>query len=366
MKIAVYSIAKNEEKFVARWAESAQEADGLFILDTGSTDSTVSLAENLGVSVKTWEFNNFRFDLARNLALDAIPSDFDVCVSLDLDEVLRPGWRSALEATTASRPRYHYAWSVDNDTPRVVFGGDKIHARHGYRWKHPVHEILVPSIEETQEWVDLHMWHLPDESKSRAQYLPLLQQAVAESPDDERSAHYLAREYFFHGRYEEAAEAFKHHVSVGRWMPEVAASFRYLAKIEPDQAGMWLQEALRVAPDRREVLVDVADEHARAGRWTAASQTAAKALALTQRPMDYISEPYAWGPGPYDVLARASHAMGNYGTALDLGRRALAKDPGDERLQRNLAFYAAAVSTDGPGHVLDHGTVEVPCEAGTY
>lgn len=52
MKIAVYAIAKNEEQFVERWYESAKQADGLFILDTGSTDKTVAVAESLGVVVR--------------------------------------------------------------------------------------------------------------------------------------------------------------------------------------------------------------------------------------------------------------------------------------------------------------------------
>ena len=35
MKIAVYTIALNEEQFVYRWSDSAIEADYRFILDTG-------------------------------------------------------------------------------------------------------------------------------------------------------------------------------------------------------------------------------------------------------------------------------------------------------------------------------------------
>ncbi len=41
MKIAVYSIALNEEKFIQRWYESAKDADYLIIADTGSTEKTI-------------------------------------------------------------------------------------------------------------------------------------------------------------------------------------------------------------------------------------------------------------------------------------------------------------------------------------
>ena len=41
LKICVYAICKNEEKFVDRWAESMKEADSIYVLDTGSNDNTV-------------------------------------------------------------------------------------------------------------------------------------------------------------------------------------------------------------------------------------------------------------------------------------------------------------------------------------
>ena len=49
MKIAVYTIAKNEEKYAARWAKSAEGADYRVVLDTGSSDATVSILRESGV-----------------------------------------------------------------------------------------------------------------------------------------------------------------------------------------------------------------------------------------------------------------------------------------------------------------------------
>ena len=48
MKISVYAICKNEEKFAARWAASMQEADQVVVLDTGSTDGTVEQLRQAG------------------------------------------------------------------------------------------------------------------------------------------------------------------------------------------------------------------------------------------------------------------------------------------------------------------------------
>jgi len=41
LKVVVYAISKNEEKFVDRWVKSMNEADEIYVLDTGSEDNTV-------------------------------------------------------------------------------------------------------------------------------------------------------------------------------------------------------------------------------------------------------------------------------------------------------------------------------------
>ena len=97
LKIVVYAISKNESGFVRRFCESARDADMIFVADTGSTDDTVSLLEECGATVAHISIWPWRFDDARNAALAMVPQTFDVCISLDLDEVLQPGWRQELE-----------------------------------------------------------------------------------------------------------------------------------------------------------------------------------------------------------------------------------------------------------------------------
>ena len=93
MKICVYAISKNEEKFVNRFVDSLQDADGIYVLDTGSTDNTVNLLERRGVTVKKEIINPWRFDVARNLSLEMVPDDTETCICMDLDEVIEERWR---------------------------------------------------------------------------------------------------------------------------------------------------------------------------------------------------------------------------------------------------------------------------------
>ena len=347
-KIAVYTIAKNEEKFVERWFESAKEADSLRILDTGSTDNTVTVARDLGVDVRRWEFNPWRFDEARNMALSMVPEDVDMCIALDMDEVLVAGWRAYIEQAIAegvTRPRYQYTWSWNGDKPGLQYGGDKIHARHGYRWKHPVHEVIVPDGEEKQGWYGLEIHHHPDQTKSRGQYFPLLELAVQEDPDDDRNAHYLAREYFFHGRLAEAAAEFKRHLSLPRaqWRAERAQSMRYLAKCEPSEHETWLLRAAGETPDRREPWVDLAKLYYHREDWPSCYGAAKRALSVKEKPLEYLCDEEAWGYLPHDFAAISSFRLGLFKEAEENGAAALALDPEDERLMTNYRFYKQAV-----------------------
>ena len=125
MKIYVYAICKNEEKFVRRWMKSMSEADGVFVADTGSSDDSVKILRELGATVSEIKINPWRFDEARNKSLSLVPDDADICVCTDLDEYFNDGWRTELEKKwqkgITTRAKYKYTWSFnENGTPGVL------------------------------------------------------------------------------------------------------------------------------------------------------------------------------------------------------------------------------------------------------
>jgi tetratricopeptide (TPR) repeat protein len=199
-----------------------------------------------------------------------IPDDIDFCIALDADEVLAPGWREQLEKVSegVTRPRYKYVWSwTANGEEGLTYSGDKIHARHGYRWTHPVHEVLTPTIPEVQETVSLQIHHHPDSSKSRSQYLPLLELAVRERPDDDRNRFYLGRELMFNGRNDEARVHFERHLELSKWAPERATCMRYMGRVTGDRET-WTLKACAEAPNRREPWVDLAQMYYEKKDWS--------------------------------------------------------------------------------------------------
>ncbi len=351
MKIAVYTIALNEEQFVERWYESCKDADYLMIADTGSVDKTVQKAKKLGINVHVISVRPWRFDDARNAALALLPDDIDYCISLDMDEVLAPGWRKEIEKAPkwATRIRYDYTWNFNEDgTPGLTFGGDKIHARHGYRWVHPVHECLyVDRLEEKEWWSKLGLWHKADNSKSRGQYLPLLKLSIEEDPYNDRNAYYYARELFFHGQLEEAKVQFERHLSLPKatWKAERASSMRYIAKCSTDaeEKLKWWKKAIQEEPSKREAYVELAQFQYDNGKWNECLTLCKKAINIKDKNMDYLNEAFAWGHIPYDLAAVCAYWVGERAQALEYGQKALELNPTDERLKSNLEFYREGV-----------------------
>ncbi len=220
LRVAVYAIALNEEQFVDRFMDTAVEADVVVVADTGSTDATIDRLRSRGAAVHEICVRPWRFDDARTASLALVPAGVDVCVSLDLDEVLPPGWRVALERDwgEATRGRYLYVWNHRTDgTPDVSYYQDKIHLRHGYRWVYACHEHLVPDrIEERFVDLDFTIHHWADDTKSRSNYLPLLEVNAKEYPHLPRAAHYLGREYVFNRQWADALRELERHVTMPR------------------------------------------------------------------------------------------------------------------------------------------------------
>lgn len=349
MKIAVYAIAKDEAQFAERFARSCADADCVVVADTGSTDGTADALRAWGVTVYPMHVSPWRFDTARDAALALVPADVDVCISLDLDEVLTPGWRAELESAWVpgtTRLRYLYEWG-----PGVRFLYEKIHARTGYHWHHPCHEYPRPDGRITEVWAEtdaLLVRHLPDATKSRGQYLDLLALSVREDPSCPRNAFYYARELTFYGQHEDAIKALHRYLCLpgATWADERAYAMRllgasYAAAGKDADAVTWYRRATEEASDLREPWVDFARYAYTREDWPTCLEASTQALRITQQRPVYMTDPQAWGALPHDLAALAAYRLGQYAEAERHGRNAVALAPDDARLRANLTFYRA-------------------------
>jgi glycosyltransferase involved in cell wall biosynthesis len=351
MKIAVYTICKNEEKFVERWYESSKDANYHILTDTGSTDGTVELARSLGITVHQIALNPFRFDDARNASLLLVPDDVDYCIALDVDEVLAPGWREALNEAFAKgidRPTYRRIESFKPDgTPDAEFDGFKVHRRFGIRWNYPIHEVPQwygegEEVKERIEGFEIH--HHQNKETSRKQYLPLLEMAVKENPDA-RNLYYLGREYTYYERYEEAKEVLEKYLEKSIFPQERSAACRILGKIDSKNAEEWFLKATEEY-QCRESLLALANYYYLEKQWAECNLVAKQALLFTEKPMEFLAEGWAWTHMADDLIAVSAWQLGDFKQALEHGLKALAISPDDERLQSNVQFYRSKVDAN--------------------
>ena len=363
MKISVYAIAKNEEKFCERWYDSMKEADEIVVLDTGSTDGTVEKLRSFGVKVKVKEIKPWRFDVARNESMKLVSPDTDLLVCTDLDEILVAGWRDKLEAAwidavakgrNPTTAQYEYVWNFNPDgSDGLKFHYEKVHIPNVAQWEHPVHEVLgyKDGRKEIVEVEGMRLEHHADPFKSRGQYLGLLEMSVAECPDDDRNMHYLGREYMFYGRWNDCIKTLLRHLALpsATWRAERAASMRYIARSykeldQPVMAERWLWRAVAEAPDQREAALELSEFALEREDWPLLVRAAEICLNVKERKMSYLTKAEAWGARPYDLYSLGLWYTGQRHEAIEMNLRAISIDPNDQRLKDNDAVMRAILA----------------------
>jgi glycosyltransferase involved in cell wall biosynthesis len=351
MKIAIYTISKNEEKHVERWYESSKEADYHVLADTGSTDRTVEIATSLGITVVPIRVLPFRFDDARNVSLALVPEDADYCIALDVDEVLAPGWHKHLEEAFAKgidRPTYRRIEAFDEKgNVATEFDGFKVHRRQGIRWHYPIHEVPTwyDDREEIKERIDgFEIHHYQNKETSRKQYLPLLEMAVKELPDA-RNLYYLGREQSYYQQNKEATETLKKYLDISIFPQEKSAACRILGKVDSKNAEEWFIRSTEEWANRESYLA-LANYYYLEKDWEACNLVAKQSLQFNTKPMEFLAEAWAWGHMADDLVAVSAWQLGNFKEALEHGLKALEITPDDERLQTNVTFYRSKIDAN--------------------
>src|SRR5580698_9401708 len=108
--LSVAMIAMNEEANLPRTLESVRWADEIVIVDSGSKDRTVEIAESFGAKVTHHAFAGHGEQ--KNVALDLCTSDWTLL--LDADEVLSPELQSEIRQLLACadgrEPQFSAYW----------------------------------------------------------------------------------------------------------------------------------------------------------------------------------------------------------------------------------------------------------------
>lgn len=155
--ISACLIVKNEEDCLARCLESLREhgIDEIVVLDTGSTDTTCSIASRYTANVHYSEvFTNqtpadeFHFAHARNEALAYCTGDW--VLSIDADErllrpVTLPGSAAHARNQWQRETSFLVPLEIDGLDGRVLLYSSRLFTRgDGHKWRYRCHEVPLP------------------------------------------------------------------------------------------------------------------------------------------------------------------------------------------------------------------------------
>lgn len=154
-KTAVYTILKNERKYIEKWLYYADPFDYKVLLDTGSTDGSWELLQEYKekdpkLIIEQKIFTPWRFDVARNYNMSMIPEDVIWCLSPDLDEYFSINTHDEIEKIISSVPsitniacdRLDLYSDVVRVGPPNLLPSNKIHRKVDYKWVQPIYEHL--------------------------------------------------------------------------------------------------------------------------------------------------------------------------------------------------------------------------------
>jgi glycosyltransferase involved in cell wall biosynthesis len=208
-------IVKNEEEFLGRCLESVKEVvDEIIIVDTGSTDSTVSIANKYNAKVYSFEWIG-NFSAARNYSIKQATSDY--ILILDADEYLDSNVQLLLDQISSGKD--FYILSIKNYLDYHIFNHQAIRVfkrNKGFTYKNKIHEHI--NIDDfvglTQETIDFWIHHtgytgkLYTDRNKHERNLELLLTEVQNNPSGYTYLN-LGNQYKSHGEYEKALDAFK-------------------------------------------------------------------------------------------------------------------------------------------------------------
>lgn len=263
-RLSVAMIVKNEEVCLARCLQSVKDADEIIIVDTGSEDKTKEVVTALNLPNIKYIENEYKwndhFGEAYTFASGKTTGDW--VLVLDADNQLEDGGIDKIRKIISDADGYdainYQIWSAgkySHKLPRIY--------RKGIKWEYRVHSN--PKVEKSKDSdIKIYASYSPAHKKDPDRALRMLKLQHEELPDDARTLYYLAREYWYRNDFTSAIPLFLAHTEKSRYLPEVADSFVYLARMfwkmqQGDKARTYALEAININSNFKEALLLMAE-----------------------------------------------------------------------------------------------------------
>ncbi|HLB32677.1 MAG TPA: glycosyltransferase family 2 protein [Chthoniobacterales bacterium] len=169
LPLSIALISYNEERNLARCLNSVADlAAEIVIVDSGSTDATLRIAESFGAIIKHQQWLGYRDQ--KNVALDLCTHAW--VLALDCDEALSPELKQSILQFFQQGVSERYDGACFNRRTwflgRWIMHGDwypdtklRLFRREKARWTHPIHELIILDGPATKLFGDLLHYSFP-------------------------------------------------------------------------------------------------------------------------------------------------------------------------------------------------------------
>lgn len=270
-RIILLLMIKNESRIIERCLSHAVPyVDAVALLDTGSTDNTVALAEAFLANTKkpfrleTEPFKNFghnrtvSFQVAQRLC-ESLSWDPDqtYALAVDADMVIRP------QPAFFQYPLHTNGYNMIQENGSMKYYNTRL-MKCGHPWKcvGATHEYWSG---DPTEKIPYEVFHIDDKNDGGCKSdkferdVRLLQEDLKADPKNGRTHFYLGQSLKDLGRFDEAIEMFKKRIELGGWAEEVWYSHLQIGRCydhKGDEHMMeyWMNKAHAFRPTRAEPL----------------------------------------------------------------------------------------------------------------
>jgi len=371
-------IVKNEEAVLARCIQSVREAvDEVIVLDTGSIDRTVDIAEENGACVYRFTWVN-DFAAARNAAIDRAKGQW--ILILDADEALYPGHgkrlREKLEGLARAEAEAFFMQVVNYYGFRDKLLGSTVCSSlrvfrnvPGYRYRGKIHEQIVDPILKANPqaklvFTDLQIEHdgylvetVQEKGKSQRN-IALLEKELVETVDPAFHRYNIAVEYIRLNDYERALAELAHCKSYPYFRNTSYAHTVLRQEIDCLDAIGRVEEAIEACRKAVDIFQDYTDLHLRLGmlhyrleRWEEAKEGFLAALRIGNPPAHYNTQSGAGTYIPSFHLGKTYEQQRDFPRAIESYLHALHHNPAS--LPPFLRIVSLLVRTTDARELMD-------------
>jgi len=347
-KLSAALIVKNEEEVLRSCLNSVAGLwDELVVVDTGSTDGTVEIAQEYGAKIGHFEWVD-DFALARNYAERLCTGDYIWWI--DADEVLVEGKELIREIAQEGRrdgvrPLLVFTRDGNGQPVKTYIRQETLHKNNGgWKWVGAAHNWLSgPSRDSEPRIVVEHTARPSGDRPNHKDIFVALRKNLGKG-FKERDLFYLLREHWYKGNYQEAIalaeRLLRQHPGwpIERSHAALVMGKSYFALDDFAEARSAFLRAIKECGTWAEPYFSLGEMYYGRREWVQGIAWLSASTAFDPPP-EYFTDHSIYQWRRWDLLAVCLSKLKRNAEAVRYGQIALAARPEDKRLQKNQKWY---------------------------